>query len=273
MDTPIGWTDEIVKVEEALDGFLDFADDDIESLEFLPEWKEFVEAEVWNDLPASNTPDVAAKKKLQDLEELSLSPSDWCFEYLDEASTTKSNDTPSRSQPPTTPSHSPDDFSGLTPADIITDPSLVPVSPFDLLPGGVTKDEPEDLDLDIQIFLGLETSSSSPARRSISTDISSPPRRSPSTDVEGVHHHCPEKSCGQSFKRINALNRHISSIHKRTGVLCPFCPGTKKVFNRSDNFQRHVSTIHAKFTTDDRQMQACLKRLYQGTGRRTSWRK
>lgn len=166
------------------------------------------------------------------------SPSDWCFEYLDEASTTKSNDTPSRSQPPTTPSHSPDDFSGLTPADIITDPSLVPVSPFDLLPGGVTKDEPEDLDLDIQIFLGLETSSSSPARRSISTDISSPPRRSPSTDVEGVHHHCPEKSCGQSFKRINALNRHISSIHKRTGVLCPFCPGTKKVFNRSDNFQR-----------------------------------
>jgi hypothetical protein len=179
-------------------------------------------------------------------------PTDWCLQYLDEVSTTKDNDTTYQSQTPSTPAHTPStlahtphDLRGFTTADVITDPSLVPVSPFHPDLGETTKDEPEDLDLDIQIFLGID---SSPARRSTLTELSSsPPRRtprSPSTDVDascqraGVNHHCPEESCGQSFKRMNALNRHISSIHKRAGILCPFCPGTKKVFNRSDNFQR-----------------------------------
>jgi hypothetical protein len=50
MDTVIDWTDEMVKQEEGFDDLCGFGDDDIKSLEFLPEWKEFVEAEVWNGM-------------------------------------------------------------------------------------------------------------------------------------------------------------------------------------------------------------------------------
>ncbi|TGZ79063.1 hypothetical protein EX30DRAFT_122718 [Ascodesmis nigricans] len=53
---------------------------------------------------------------------------------------------------------------------------------------------------------------------------------------------CP-RNCGQIFRRNNALQRHIISIHERPGVQCPFCVNKgekRRRFNRSDNFQRHM---------------------------------
>lgn len=60
---------------------------------------------------------------------------------------------------------------------------------------------------------------------------------------EAVHdaseeHICPEQTCRRNFRRANALQRHIASIHEKTGVKCPFCEEAKRLFNRSDNFQR-----------------------------------
>lgn len=84
---------------------------------------------------------------------------------------------------------------------------------------------------------------------------------------------CPEGDCNQSFKRLNALNRHISSIHRNEGVTCPFCPQPKRRFNRSDNFQRHVTGRHQEIGVHNELLQSTIRRLYQGDGRRTSWRK
>ncbi|KAI5776263.1 hypothetical protein EDC01DRAFT_777864 [Geopyxis carbonaria] len=96
---------------------------------------------------------------------------------------------------------------------------------------------------------------------------------SPTLDEFNTQHHCPEPHCGQVFKRANALQRHVSSIHQKQGVFCPFCPAAKKRFNRSDNFQRHVVSRHKTVAADDEALQRCIRTLYQGNGRRTSWRK
>jgi hypothetical protein len=116
---------------------------------------------------------------------------------------------------------------------------------------------------------------------------------SPASSDRAEEHKCPDGDCGRTFKRKNALHRHIVSIHRRTGETCPFCPAGKKVFNRSDNFQRsglsqaeplqilmitkctrHVTSRHKLVATHDPKLLGCLKRLYQGGGcRRMSWKK
>ncbi|KAI5795787.1 hypothetical protein EDC01DRAFT_64697 [Geopyxis carbonaria] len=109
---------------------------------------------------------------------------------------------------------------------------------------------------------------------SYSTGSSSPVSyRSSTEEASDAQYHCSEPECIQVFKRYNALQRHISSIHQKPGVFCPFCPAAKRKFNRSDNFQRHVSTRHKNVPNDDEALQRCVRRLYQGSGRRTSWRK
>ena len=57
-------------------------------------------------------------------------------------------------------------------------------------------------------------------------------------DGVGRKNVCPEPTCRRNFMRANALQRHISSIHGQSGVKCPFCLKAKRLFNRSDNFQR-----------------------------------
>ncbi|KAA8911635.1 hypothetical protein FN846DRAFT_404170 [Sphaerosporella brunnea] len=130
--------------------------------------------------------------------------------------------------------------------------------------------DPIKLDREMELFLGIDLglppTPSSP--ESVRSKSSSPPISSPKEK-----HECPLKACGQSFRRENALQRHIASIHQRTGEICPFCPKGKRAFNRSDNFQRHVAGRHKDVSVDDKRLQACLKRLYQGNGKRTSWKK
>ncbi|KAF8539627.1 hypothetical protein BDD12DRAFT_837332 [Trichophaea hybrida] len=79
------------------------------------------------------------------------------------------------------------------------------------------------------------------------------------------------------FGLIAAHHRNRPDLRDRNLRLlpgkCPFCPQGKRTFNRSDNFQRHVSTRHASVPADDKRLRVCLKRLYQGNGRRTSWKK
>ncbi|KAF8246438.1 hypothetical protein K440DRAFT_631891 [Wilcoxina mikolae CBS 423.85] len=126
----------------------------------------------------------------------------------------------------------------------------------------------DPIDLEMELFFGFDCSP--PPESPRSTRSKSSPLIG---DVLNEEHICPEKSCKQSFRRANALQRHIASIHQRPGETCPFCPQGKRAFNRSDNFQRHVSTRHASVPADDKRLRVCLKRLYQGNGRRTSWKK
>jgi hypothetical protein len=98
---------------------------------------------------------------------------------------------------------------------------------------GMTID-PQALDRELELFLGIDLGTSSPGSPVSAHSKSSPPP----LEASGEEHRCPEKACGQSFRRANALQRHISSIHKRSGEICPFCPKGKRAFNRSDNFQR-----------------------------------
>lgn len=105
-----------------------------------------------------------------------------------------------------------------------------------------------DLDRELELFFGFDCSS--PVSTTGSSPRSSRSKSSPpcgeehdvheafSSSSNGEEHLCPEKSCRQSFKRANALQRHIASIHERRGERCPFCPNGKRAFNRSDNFQR-----------------------------------
>ncbi|KAI5813974.1 hypothetical protein BZA77DRAFT_295447 [Pyronema omphalodes] len=136
------------------------------------------------------------------------------------------------------------DVQGCTGTDVTPNPSPIPVLQGSRNLGETIEEEPEDLDRDIQIFLGIDNIPGSQATLSNVTSI--PPRPTPqslTTDINtGIQrrnniHRCPEQHCRKSFASLNALNRHISSIHKRPGISCPFCPGTRKVFNRSDNFQ------------------------------------
>jgi hypothetical protein len=91
----------------------------------------------------------------------------------------------------------------------------------------------DPIDLEMELFFGFDCSpppESPRSTRSKSTSLSG--------DVSNEENICPEKSCRQSFRRANALQRHIASIHQRSGETCPFCPEGKRAFNRSDNFQR-----------------------------------
>lgn len=137
------------------------------------------------------------------------------------------------------------DVQGCTTTDVIPNPSPIPVLQGSRNLGETIEEEPEDLDRDIQIFHDIDSIPGSQVTLSNLTSI--PPRPTPQSLTTDIHigiqqgnniHRCPEQHCGKSFARLNSLNRHISSIHKRPGISCPFCPGTRKVFNRSDNFQR-----------------------------------
>jgi len=103
------------------------------------------------------------------------------------------------------------------------------------------------LDRELELFFGFDCSSpASTAGSSPGSSRSKSPSACGGRDdheaqrlsPNGGEHVCPEKSCQQSFRRVNALQRHIASIHERRGEKCPFCPNGKRAFNRSDNFQR-----------------------------------
>jgi hypothetical protein len=98
---------------------------------------------------------------------------------------------------------------------------------------GLTID-PLELDRELELFLGIDLRTFSPSSPISAHSMS----LSPPLEASDQEHRCPEKACGQSFKRANALQRHIASIHQRAGEICPFCPKGKRAFNRSDNFQR-----------------------------------
>lgn len=102
---------------------------------------------------------------------------------------------------------------------------------------------------------------------------SAPRLRSNSTPAGSETHVCPETGCNQTFARLNALNRHIASIHQQVGVSCPFCQNPRRKFNRSDNFRRHVDGRHKEISRDDLRLLGAMRALYQGDGRRSSWRR
>ena len=55
------------------------------------------------------------------------------------------------------------------------------------------------------------------------------------------------KICNKSFKTKSNLNRHVSSIHRRSdNFLCEFCG---KMFNQKANLDKHIQTLHYKSIT------------------------
>lgn len=105
-----------------------------------------------------------------------------------------------------------------------------------------------ELDRELELFFGFDCSSplsktscsprSSRSKSSSPCDGKTDDHEDLSSSSNGGDYTCSEKSCRQSFKRANALQRHVASIHERRGQKCPFCPNGKRAFNRSDNFQR-----------------------------------
>ncbi|KAI5813975.1 hypothetical protein BZA77DRAFT_295448 [Pyronema omphalodes] len=251
MAAHIHWTDETIVPVDYSENLYGFRDYGTGSLKPFNDWQDFNEAEMLNDLPVSNTSTVNEKTGLENLTE-SIVSSDWFLPYLDEAIMSEDfqepfiqeNNTSYQLHITSTPTHNPNDVRGFSTTNVITDRSLVAVSPFPPNLGETFEEELEDLDLDIQILLGINSSSGcQPSLPEISYSPPLPITPSPSADANKKNclpgkdtYRCPEESCGKSYARRNALNRHINSIHRRPGILCPFCSG-KKVFNRSDNFR------------------------------------
>ncbi|KAI0966003.1 hypothetical protein F4678DRAFT_309332 [Xylaria arbuscula] len=52
--------------------------------------------------------------------------------------------------------------------------------------------------------------------------------------------------CGDTFSRVDALNRHISNKNNRPTTPCPLCKhdGSPKMFPRTDHLYQHLRTFH-----------------------------